>query len=176
MPGAVNTGTPSSVKSTLEVSMEVNGDTVRREVPASRTLIDFLRDDLGLTGTKEGCGKGECGACTVLVDGKPVNSCLMLAYQANGCKVTTIEGLERNGELHPLQEAFMEEGAVQCGFCIPGMIMAAKAILDANPEPTRDEIRQGISGNICRCTGYVKIIDAIEAAAERKCKSCSCEE
>lgn len=176
MPGAVNTGTPSSVKSTIEVSMEVNGDTVRREVPASRTLIDFLRDDLGLTGTKEGCGKGECGACTVLVDGKPVNSCLMLAYQANGCKVTTIEGLERNGELHPLQEAFMEEGAVQCGFCIPGMIVAAKAILDANPEPTRDEIRQGISGNICRCTGYVKIIDAIEAAAERKCKSCSCEE
>jgi len=134
-----------------------------------------LRDDLGLTGTKEGCGKGECGACTVLIDGKPVNSCLMFAYQANGSKVTTIEGLEENGELHPLQEAFVEEGAVQCGFCTPGMIMAAKAILDANPKPTREEIRQGISGNLCRCTGYVKIINAIEAAAKGGCKSSSCQ-
>ena len=160
----------------VEVSIELNGNDVRREVPASRTLIDFLRDDLGLTGTKEGCGKGECGSCTVLVDGKPVNSCLLLAYQANGCKVMTIEGLEENGNLHPLQEAFIEEGAVQCGFCTPGMIMAAKAILDNNPEPTREEIRQGISGNLCRCTGYVKIINAIHSAAKRGGKGCSCQE
>ncbi len=159
----------------VEVSMELNGNDVRREVPVSRTLIDFLRDDLGLTGTKEGCGKGECGSCTVLVDGKPVNSCLLLAYQANGCKVMTIEGLEENGNLHPLQEAFIEEGAVQCGFCTPGMIMAAKAILDNNPEPTREEIRQGISGNLCRCTGYVKIINAIHSAAKRGGKGCSCQ-
>lgn len=175
MPGATDTGTPFSVKSLVEVSLEVNGDDVRREVPASRTLLDFLRDDLGLTGTKEGCGKGECGACTVLLNGKPVNSCLILAYQANGCKVTTIEGLEKNGELHPLQEAFIEEGAVQCGFCTPGMILAAKAILDAKPEPTREEIRRGISGNLCRCTGYVKIINAIEAAAKSGCKKGSCQ-
>jgi len=175
MPGAVDTGTPFSAKALVEVAMEVNGKDVRKEVPASRTLLDFLRDDLGLTGTKEGCGKGECGACTVLIDGKPVNSCLMFAYQANGSKVTTIEGLEENGELHPLQEAFVEEGAVQCGFCTPGMIMAAKAILDANPKPTREEIRQGISGNLCRCTGYVKIINAIEAAAKGGCKSSSCQ-
>ena len=159
----------------VEISIEVNGVRVRREIPASRTLIDFLRDNLGLTGTKEGCGKGECGACTVLIDGKPVNSCLMLAYQANGCRVTTIEGLEKSEELHPLQEAFIEEGAVQCGFCTPGMIMAAKAILDDNPEPTREEIRKGISGNLCRCTGYVKIINAIQAAAKRGSRNCSCQ-
>lgn len=147
--------------------MWVNGRTVRAEVPATRTLLEFLREDLGLTGTKEGCGKGECGACTVLVDGKPVNSCLMLAYQADGKQVVTIEGLERDGSLHPIQEAFVAEGAVQCGFCTPGMIMSAKALLDANPSPTRDEIRQAISGNLCRCTGYAKIIRAIEVAAAR---------
>lgn len=147
--------------------MWVNGRTVRAEVPATRTLLEFLREDLGLTGTKEGCGKGECGACTVLVDGKPVNSCLMLAYQADGKQVVTIEGLERDGSLHPIQEAFVTEGAVQCGFCTPGMIMSAKALLDANPSPTRDEIRQAISGNLCRCTGYAKIIRAIEVAAAR---------
>lgn len=152
---------------TFSVNMWVNGRTVRAEVPATRTLLEFLREDLGLTGTKEGCGKGECGACTVLIDGKPVNSCLMLAYQADGKRVVTIEGLERDGSLHPIQEAFVTEGAVQCGFCTPGMIMSAKALLDANPSPTRDEIRQAISGNLCRCTGYAKIIRAIEAAAAR---------
>lgn len=154
-------------RGTFSVNMWVNGRTVRAEVPATRTLLEFLREDLGLTGTKEGCGKGECGACTVLVDGKPVNSCLMLAYQADGKQVVTIEGLERDGSLHPIQEAFVTEGAVQCGFCTPGMIMSAKALLDANPSPTRDEIRQAISGNLCRCTGYAKIIRAIEVAAAR---------
>jgi carbon-monoxide dehydrogenase small subunit len=158
----------------VEVSLEVNGEQVKKEVPASRTLLEFLREDLGLTGTKEGCGKGECGSCTVLVDGKPVNSCLILAYQVDGCKVMTIEGLEMNGELHTLQEAFIEEGAVQCGFCIPGMIMSAKAVLDTNPKPTRDEIRRGISGNLCRCTGYVKIINAVEAASKSGCGKSSC--
>lgn len=140
---------------------------MRAEVPATRTLLEFLREDLGLTGTKEGCGKGECGACTVLLDGKPVNSCLVLAYQADGREVLTIEGLERDGRLHPIQEAFVTEGAVQCGFCTPGMIMSARALLGVNPSPTRDEIRRAISGNLCRCTGYAKIIKAIEAAASR---------
>jgi len=154
-------------RGTFSVDMWVNGRTVRAEVPATRTLLEFLREDLGLTGTKEGCGKGECGACTVLVDGKPVNSCLMLAYQADGKRVVTIEGLERDGSLHPIQEAFVTEGAVQCGFCTPGMIMSAKALLDANLSPTKDEIRQAISGNLCRCTGYAKIIRAIEVAAAR---------
>lgn len=147
------------------VSMAVNGKRVQRNVPASRTLLELLREDLGLTGTKEGCGKGECGACTVLLDGAPVSSCLVLAYQADGRSVTTIEGLAEGELLHPLQEAFVAEGAVQCGFCMPGMILAAKALLDANPEPTREEIRRGISGNLCRCTGYAKIVAAIETAA-----------
>lgn len=154
-------------KAAFAVSFCVNGRAVSAEVPATRTLLDFLREDLGLTGTKEGCGKGECGACTVLVDGKPVNSCLMLAYQADGRQVVTIEGLERDGSLHPIQEAFVSEGAVQCGFCTPGMIMSAKALIDSNPSPTRDEIRQAISGNLCRCTGYAKIIKAIEVAAAK---------
>ncbi|MGE5572716.1 MAG: (2Fe-2S)-binding protein [Bacteroidota bacterium] len=147
--------------------MLVNGRAVRAEVPATRTLLEFIREDLGLTGTKEGCGKGECGACTVLLDGRPVNSCLVLAYQADGREVLTVEGLEQDGSLHPIQEAFVAEGAVQCGFCTPGMIMSARALLDVNPSPTRDEIRRAISGNLCRCTGYAKIIKAIEAAASR---------
>jgi carbon-monoxide dehydrogenase small subunit len=151
----------------FDVSLCVNGRDVRAKVPATRTLLDFLRDDLGLTGAKEGCGKGECGACTVLVDGKPVNSCLMLAYQADGRRVETIEGLEHDGRLHPIQEAFVSEGAVQCGFCTPGMIMSAKALLDSNPNPTREEVLRAISGNLCRCTGYAKIIKAIEVAAAR---------
>ncbi|MGE5594290.1 MAG: (2Fe-2S)-binding protein [Betaproteobacteria bacterium] len=147
------------------MNVRVNGRLVTADIPATRTLLEFLRDDLGLTGTKEGCGKGECGACTVLVDGRPVNSCLMLAYQADGKDVVTVEGLERDGKLHPIQEAFVAEGAVQCGFCIPGMIMSAKALLDAEPSPTKDEIRRAISGNLCRCTGYAKIVKAIERAA-----------
>ena len=152
-------------RTTLQVNVRVNGRLVTADIPATRTLLEFLRDDLGLTGTKEGCGKGECGACTVLVGGRPVNSCLMLAYQADGKDVVTVEGLERDGKLHPIQEAFVAEGAVQCGFCIPGMIMSAKALLDAEPSPTKDEIRRAISGNLCRCTGYAKIVKAIERAA-----------
>ncbi|MEW6229384.1 MAG: (2Fe-2S)-binding protein [Bacillota bacterium] len=163
--GACGGGEASRPKASFNVSVFVNGERVEREVPASRTLLEFIREDLGLTGTKEGCGKGECGACTVLLDGAPVNSCLVLAYQADGRSVTTIEGLAQDGSLHPIQEAFVTEGAVQCGFCTPGMILAAKALLDANPAPSREEIRRGISGNLCRCTGYAKIIKAIEVAA-----------
>ena len=134
----------------------------------------MLREKLGLTGTKEGCGTGECGACTVLVNGEPVNSCLYLAVRADGQSVLTIEGLAQNGQLHPLQQAFIENAAVQCGFCAPGMLLSAKALLDRNPRPTEQEIREGVAGNICRCTGYVKIVKAIQqasavmAAAERQ--------
>lgn len=163
--GACSGGEVSRPKASFGVSVFVNGERVEGEVPASRTLLEFLREDLGLTGTKEGCGKGECGACTVLLDGAPVNSCLVLAYQADGRSVTTIEGLPQGSSLHPIQEAFVTEGAVQCGFCTPGMILVAKALLDTNPAPSREEIRRGISGNLCRCTGYAKIIKAIEVAA-----------
>ncbi|MCL4460077.1 MAG: (2Fe-2S)-binding protein [Chloroflexi bacterium] len=131
------------------------------------TLLSFLRDQMGLTGTKEGCGRGDCGACTVLIDGRNVNSCLMLAAEIDGCEVTTIEGLGTPEKLHPLQQSFIEEGAVQCGYCIPGMLMSAAALLRENRRPTREEIQVGISGNLCRCTGYIKIIDAIEKAAKQ---------
>lgn len=127
-------------------------------------LLDVLREVLGLTGTKEGCGEGECGACTVLVDGKPVDSCLVLIGQVQGRAITTIEGLSNGKELHPLQQAFIDEGAIQCGYCTPGMILAAKALLDSNPNPGEEEIRRSISGNLCRCTGYQKIIKAVQAA------------
>jgi carbon-monoxide dehydrogenase small subunit len=130
-----------------------------------RTLLEVLREELGLTGAKEGCGSGDCGACTVLVDGAPVSACLMLAGQVEGRQVLTVEGLSAGTELHPVQAAFAEYGAVQCGFCIPGMIMSAVALLDENPHPTDDEIRWGIAGNLCRCTGYSKIVEAIAAAA-----------
>lgn len=155
------TGTPVSL------SLTVNGEKVRAEVPADLLLIDFLRENLGLTGTKRGCGEGDCGACTVLLDGKPITSCVSLAVQAEGCEVLTVEGLCKDDKLHPLQEAFLAVGAVQCGFCTPGMLLAAKALLDANPRPDRQEIIRAISGNICRCTGYAKIVEAVEQAARQ---------
>ncbi len=148
------------------LELTVNGDLYKTEVEPRRLLLEVLRDDLGLTGTKKGCDEGECGACTVLLDGKPVASCLVLAIQAQGKDIITIEGLATNGELHPLQDAFVKHGAIQCGFCTPGMILSAKALLDRNPGPTNDEIREAITGNLCRCTGYTKIIEAIQAVAQ----------
>ncbi|MCC7493184.1 MAG: (2Fe-2S)-binding protein [Fimbriimonadaceae bacterium] len=147
------------------ITLQINGQPREVTVEPRTRLLDALRDGLQLTGTKEGCGNGECGACTVLVDGRAVNSCLMLAVEAVGSAITTIEGLAQQGQLHPLQEAFRQHGALQCGICTPGMILAAKALLDEQPRPTRDEIRFHLAGNLCRCTGYQKIIDAVEAAA-----------
>jgi len=150
----------------LEVRLKVNGEVRVADVPSSATLVELLREGLGLTGTKVGCGRGECGACTVLLDGKPVNSCLVYAAQCQGREVLTIEGLAKDDTLDRVQRAFAEAGAVQCGFCTPGMIMSAHALLQENPHPTREEIEEAISGNLCRCTGYVKIVDAIERSAE----------
>jgi aerobic carbon-monoxide dehydrogenase small subunit len=147
-----------------ELSITVNGDAYHLLVDTRRTLLEVIREEIGLTGTKNGCGAGECGACTVLVDGEPVNSCLMLAHEAHGCDVVTIEGLAHGGVLHPVQQAFIAQGAIQCGFCAPGMILSTKALLDRNPDPTRTEVMEGLRGNLCRCTGYVKILDAVEAA------------
>lgn len=150
-----------------EIELKVNGELFNTQIEPRRTLLEVLRENLGLTGTKESCNKGDCGACTVLVDGKPVLSCLTLAIEAQGKDVLTVEGLAgEDGVLHPIQQAFVDHGALQCGFCAPGMIMSAKALLDRNPNPTEDEIKEGISGNLCRCTGYVKIVEAIEAAAK----------
>jgi carbon-monoxide dehydrogenase small subunit len=149
-----------------QVRLLVNGTPYELDLEAWETLVDVLRNDLGLTGTKEGCGLGECGACTIIMDGKAVNSCLVLAAEADGKHITTIEGLADGDELHPIQEAFVECGGLQCGFCTPGMIMSTKALLDENPNPSEEEIRRGIAGNICRCTGYAKIIESIKAAAE----------
>jgi carbon-monoxide dehydrogenase small subunit len=151
---------------TYPLTMKVNNQPVTVEVEPDELLVDVLRDRLGLTGTKIGCSEGECGACTVIMDGKPVLSCLLPALRAQGREITTIEGLAHGETLHPLQQAFVEVGAVQCGYCIPGFIMSAKALLDVNPHPTRDEIKEAIAGNLCRCTGYIKIIEAIEAAAK----------
>ena len=150
-----------------KISFTINGMKLNRTVAVHRTLVELLRDGLGLTGTKEGCDEGECGACTVLLNGKPVNSCLTLAVEADGAEILTVEGLSVNGELHPLQQAFLDVGAVQCGFCTPGMLLSAKAVLDAYKNPTEDQIRTGIEGNICRCTGYDRIVQAIQLAAER---------
>lgn len=149
-----------------ELKITVNNRPYRLSVPPHRTLLEIIREDLGLTGTKEGCGLGECGACTVLMDGKAVNSCLVLAAEADGKEITTVEGLADGDRLHPIQQAFVDHGGLQCGFCTPGMIMSAKALLDENPHPTEEEIKQAISGNLCRCTGYTKIIESIRAAAE----------
>lgn len=149
----------------VPIEIEVNGRRYREEVSPVRTLLDLLREGLGLTGVKQGCDQGQCGACTVLLNGRPVNACLVLAVDADGKRVETIEGLAREGTLHPLQEAFVEEGAVQCGFCTPGMILSAKALLDEKASPTEEEIRVALSGNLCRCTGYVKIVAAVKRAA-----------
>jgi len=149
----------------MVVTLTVNGDEYSVLVKPNMTLLDLLREELDLTGSKKSCELGDCGACTVLLDGKPVNACLVLAATAQDREILTIEGLARNGKLHPLQEAFVKEGAVQCGFCTPGMILSAKALLDENPDPTEEEVRTAIAGNLCRCTGYVKIVQAILAAA-----------
>jgi carbon-monoxide dehydrogenase small subunit len=147
------------------MTLTVNGTPYEVAIEPRQSLLQLLREELHLTGTKEGCSEGECGACTVLLDGKTVDSCLIFALEVQGREVMTIEGLARGDQLHPVQKAFAEYGAVQCGFCTPGMILAAKALLDSHPHPTELEIRQGISGNLCRCTGYVKIVEAIQAAA-----------
>ena len=148
------------------IQLTVNGEEYEVVVAHNQTLLEVLRDDLYLTGSKEGCGEGACGTCTVLLDGKPVRSCLTLAVEVQGREITTIEGLAPMGEMHPVQRAFVEYGAIQCGFCSPGMILTAKALLDENPHPTEQEARQAISGNVCRCTGYAKIVEAILKAAE----------
>ncbi len=150
-----------------EVVLNVNGSAYPVEVKVNRTLLDVLRDDLGLTGTKEGCGTGDCGACSVLLDGKPVNSCLVLAIEADGREIVTVEGLARGDKLDPLQQAFVEEGAVQCGFCTPGMLISAKGLLNENPRPTELQVRQALAGNLCRCTGYVRIVSAVLKASEK---------
>lgn len=148
------------------VDLKVNGKSVSVEIEEDLRLLDLLRDKLHLTGAKEGCGEGECGACTIIMDGEVVNSCMVMAFQANGREITTIEGLQDGDKLHPIQEAFLEAGAVQCGYCTPGMVLATKAILDKNINPTEEEIREGISGNLCRCTGYTKIVDAVHIASK----------
>jgi aerobic carbon-monoxide dehydrogenase small subunit len=158
----------------LKISFLLNGDPVTADLPDHLTLLEALREEFALRGTKEGCGYGECGSCTVLVDGEAINACLMLAAFVNGKSVQTIEGLAgERGRLDPLQESFVRHGAVQCGFCTPGMIMSAKALLAENASPTRDQIRRGMAGNLCRCTGYAKIVDAVEASSKG---GCSCGE
>ena len=149
------------------IQLTVNGESHDVLAEPRRTLLEVLRESLGYTGTKRGCDTGDCGACTVLLDGVPVLSCLLLAVEAQGKEVTTIEGLAQDGQLHPLQESFVQHGAIQCGFCTPGMILSAKALLDETPRPSDDEIRRAIAGNLCRCTGYVKIVDAVRAVAHR---------
>jgi aerobic-type carbon monoxide dehydrogenase small subunit (CoxS/CutS family) len=149
------------------LTLDVNGQRTEVLVPVHKTLLEVLREDLGLTGTKHGCELGECGTCTVLVDGRPELSCLVLPVQIEGRAITTIEGMASGAQLHPLQQSFAELGAAQCGYCTPGILLAAKSLLGDNPKPTRDEIREALAGNLCRCTGYVKILEAVELAAER---------
>ena len=151
----------------MQITLTVNGEKRELEVTPYTRLLDLLREDLGLTGVKEGCGKGECGACTVIMNGELTASCLVPAPQADQAEIVTIEGLGDKDNLHPIQESFVEAGAVQCGYCIPGMVLAGKRLLDENPQPTEKEVRYGLSGNICRCTGYAKIIDAVMLAADK---------
>ncbi|ACB85718.1 (2Fe-2S)-binding protein [Natranaerobius thermophilus] len=152
---------------TVKISFELNGKQVDVETKPNKRLLDLLRDDFNLTGVKEGCGEGECGVCTVIMDGEIVNSCMVLAPQAEGSKITTIEGVSNGeNELDVIQEAFIEQGAVQCGFCIPGMILSTKTLLDKNDTPSEEEIKTSISGNLCRCTGYTKIVDGVKQAAK----------
>lgn len=154
-------------KSKHNVKINVNGQVYEVRVESRKSLLDLLRNELGLTGTKKGCDSGDCGACTVLMNGKPVNSCLVLAVEANEKDILTIEGLTGGSEIHPLQKAFINHGAVQCGYCTPGMILSAKALLDENPNPTEEEVKKAIAGNLCRCTGYKKIIEAILTASRQ---------
>jgi len=150
----------------ITIKFTINGKVIDTQVPPHWTLLRLLREKLGLTGTKEGCGNGECGACTVLLDGMPVNACLILAPKVEGRGVMTVEGLGSRESLHPLQKSFIDHGAIQCGFCTPGILMSSKALLEKNPHPTREEIKEAISGHLCRCTGYHQIIEAIEALKE----------
>jgi carbon-monoxide dehydrogenase small subunit len=152
---------------TSQIKIKVNGEWRELTVPNKKTLLEVIREDLHLTGTKKLCDTGECGSCTVLMDGMAVNSCIVLAVDANGKEITTIESLSQIGKLHPIQEEFVAQGAIQCGFCTPGMILSAKALLDQNPNPTEIEVKEAISGNFCRCTGYVRIVNAVLSAAER---------
>jgi len=149
------------------LSLNVNGETRQLLVPVHKTLLEVLREDMQLTGTKHGCELGECGTCTVLVDGKPHLSCLVLPIQIDGRAITTVEGMASPSELHPLQTAFAELGAAQCGYCTPGILLSARSLLEENPRPSRDEIKEALAGNLCRCTGYTKILEAVELAAER---------
>jgi carbon-monoxide dehydrogenase small subunit len=161
------TKTPSDAKpAKVLLRLRVNGETHEVATEINKTLLEVLREDMGLTGTKHGCELGECGTCAVLVDGRSMLSCLMLGVEAVGRDIMTVEGLTQNGRPHPLQSAFADLGAAQCGYCIPGILLTAKALLDQNPNPTRDEIRRALSGNLCRCTGYTKIIQAVELAAK----------
>ena len=152
------------------VTLTVNGQRCEVAVEPRWTLLEMVREELRLTGAKEGCGTGDCGACSMIVDGRPITSCLMLAAQADGREVVTIEGLSTNGKLHPVQQAFIDAGGVQCGFCTPGMIMAAKSLLDRNRSPTLEDVREGLAGNLCRCTGYAKIYEAVMAASRQMLK------
>ena len=154
-----------------KIQFTLNGKPIGLEVPSHRLLLDLLRDEIGATGTKEGCGTGDCGACTVLLDGKPVNSCLILSGELDGADIVTIEGLKIGPGLHAIQKAFLQDGGAQCGYCTPGMLMMSKALLDENPDPTEEEIRFALAGNLCRCTGYAKIVQAVQdAAAEMRRK------
>jgi len=154
------------MKKREEIVLKVNGVNYQLEVEPWRTLVEVLRETLGLTGTKKSCNEGECGACTVMMEGRPVASCLVLAMDAQGKEIVTIEGLSEGERLHPIQEAFLKHGAIQCGYCTPGMVISAKALLDQNPKPTVAEVRKAISGNLCRCTGYQHIVDSIRAASK----------